>query len=484
MQIFKNLMQQTFIYGIASVLPRVLSFLLVVVHTRYLQSPIIYGRVTIIFSWIIFLNVILSYGMETAFFRFLSDPKYRKEVTSTAALSLLATTSVLIAGFYASQSFLSTLLGVETQFINLMLLVLGLDALAIIPFAQLRAEKKALRFAYIKSANVICNVGLNIFFLILLPQHFKTAPWAQWMYRPNFAVQYIFIANIAASAFTLLLLLPFYWKLSYRFHKELWVKMIRYGLPILVSGLAFAINEHFDKIILERILQGKAGLFASGTYAACYKLGLFMTLFTMAFKLGVEPFFFSQAKSKNAETIYARITEYFVLFGVFILITVITFIDLLKSILIQNKTYWEAIGVIPFILLANLCLGIYHNLSVWYKINDKTIYGAYFSIAGAFITLLLNFVLIPRYTYMGSAIATCAAYGLMMLLSWYFGQKNYPIPYNLRKIGTYLLSAIGLVVLIFYVFERNYWFSIPIWLCYTLILLVTERKNLMQLWNN
>jgi O-antigen/teichoic acid export membrane protein len=276
-------------------------------------------------------------------------------------------------------------------------------------------------------------------------------------------------------------MLPFYLKINYQFDKTLWKKMIVYGTPILISGLAFAINEHFDKILLERILGSERGLFDSGAYSACYKLALFMTLFATAFRMGIEPFFFSHADSKNAPKTYATITQYFVIFGSLILIIVITFSEFLKEFMIKNSEYWEAMVVVPIILLANLCLGIYHNLSVWYKITDRTRFGAYISIAGAILTLVLNFVLIPKYSYLGSAIATLVAYGVMMILSWYYGKKYYPIPYNLKKIGMYLVLSIGFSVLSFYVFDSNYMISIPLLFGFLVILYASEKKELKQI---
>ncbi len=481
MSIFQKLFKQTFIYGLATVLPRMLSFLLVIVHTKYLDGPVSYGRVTILFSWIIVFNVILAYGMETSFFRFLNLHQYKDKVTGTSAISIVVSTLIFGIFAFTGQDFISSLIGVEKEFLIYVILILILDALVIIPFASLRAQERPIRYSVIKITNVIIYASLNVFFLIFLPDLSKEIKWLQTIYIENFEVQYIFMSLVAASGATLLLMLPFYFTVTYRFDKELWRKMIMYGTPILISGLAFAINEHFDKILLEWMLGEEQGLFDSGAYAACYKLALFMTLFATAFRMGIEPFFFSHAKEKNAPKTYAMITQYFVIFGAFILIVVITFSDFLKEFMIKNPEYWEAMVVVPIILLANLCLGIYHNLSVWYKITDKTKFGAYISIVGATITLVLNFVLIPKYSYLGSAIATLVAYGTMMLLSWYFGRKYYPIPYNLKKIGMYLTLSIGFSILSFYIFDSNYMISIPLLLVFLVILYASERKELKQI---
>ncbi len=481
MSVFQKLFKQTFIYGLATVLPRMLSFLLVIVHTKYLEGPLSYGRVTILFSWIIVFNVILAYGMETSFFRFLNQNRYKNKVASTSAISIVVTTMIFGVLAFFGQDPISSLIGVEKEFLRYVILILVLDALVIIPFADLRAKERPIKYSVIKIVNVIIYAGLNVFFLIFLPELSEKVRWLKPIYFENFEIQYVFLSLVVASGVTLVLMLPFYFKIQYKFDKELWQKMMIYGAPILISGLAFAINEHFDKILLEWILGGEEGLFDSGAYAACYKLALFMTLFATAFRLGIEPFFFSHATDKNAPKTYAAITQYFVVLGSVILLGVITFSDFLKEFMIKSPEYWEAMTVVPIILLANLCLGIYHNLSVWYKITDKTKFGAYISIVGAIITLALNFLLIPKYSYLGSAIATLAAYSIMMLLSWYFGRKYYPIPYNLKKITMYLILSISFSILSFYVFESNYLISIPLLLLFLVILYASEKRELKQI---
>ncbi len=457
------------------------SFLLVLVHTKYLDGPVAYGRVAILFSWIIFFNVILAYGMETSFFRFLNQDRYKNKVTSTSAVSIVFTTLIFGVLAFLWQGEIASLIRIDEEFLTYVILILILDALVIIPFANMRAQERPVRYAVVKIINVIINASLNVFFLIFLSGLSEKIEWLELIYIEDFKIQYIFISNVIASAVTLLLMLPFYLKINYKFDKRLWQKMMMYGSPILVSGLAFAINEHFDKILLEWMLSGEKGLFDSGAYAACYKLALFMTLFATAFRLGIEPFFFSHAADKNAPKTYAMITKYFVMLGSVILLVVITFSEFLKEFMIKNPEYWEAMTIVPIILLANLCLGIYHNLSVWYKVTDRTKFGAYISIVGALITLTLNLWLIPKYSYVGSAIATLIAYGSMMVLSWYFGRKYYPIPYNLKKIGAYLTISIGFSIVSFYVFDSNYLISIPLLVLFLVILYAFEKKELKQI---
>lgn len=256
---------------------------------------------------------------------------------------------------------------------------------------------------------------------------------------------------------------------------------MKYAFPILIAGIAFSVNESFDRILLDMLLPEKIAKTQIGMYAACYKLALFMMLFATAYRLGIEPFFFSQAKSQNAPKNYAKILEYFVIFGAVILLAVVVFADVLKLIFIPNEAYWEAMWIVPVILLAYFCLGIYHNLSVWYKITDRTKFGAYISLFGAMITLGLNFWLIPMIGYKGSAIATLIAYALMMFLSYYFGKKYYPIPYNIKKIISYLLSSVLFSAISFYRFRANYYVGISMLIVFLGIVYFSERPTIKQL---
>jgi O-antigen/teichoic acid export membrane protein len=277
---------------------------------------------------------------------------------------------------------------------------------------------------------------------------------------------------------TFVVLSPNYLSLNRKFDRVLWKKMMQYGLPILVAGIAFAINEHFDKILLGYWLPENSAKSEIGAYSACYKLGLFMVLFATAFRLGIEPFFFSHSNNENAPQTYAVITKYFVIMGSLILLAVIVFADVLKFLLLDNKSYWEAMKVVPLIILANFFLGIYNNLSVWYKLTDKTKMGAYISIVGAVLTLLLNYLLIPKYSYYGSAIATISAYGSMMLISYLLGNKYYPIPYDMNKIGGYLGLSILFSVISFYGFRENYFVGIPLLIGFMYFIYHNEKDTL------
>ena len=474
MSLYKSLFKQTAIYGIATVLPRMLSFLLVRLHTDIME-PANYGEITTLMAYMVFLNVLLSYGMETSFFRFYNKETDKNSVVETSTLSVFWTSLVFLVIALFAREIIATLLQVKVDYVIYAIWILVLDALSTIPFAKLRAFQRPKLFAIIKFLNVGLNLGLNFFFLYFLPKIVTANPDSilASFYVENFQIGYVLLANVFASLATLLCFLPDYIKLKWIFNKVLWIQMLKYGYPILIAGLAFGINEHLDKILLDIFNVSKADI---GAYGACYKLGLFMVLFRTAYTLGIEPFFFSHASNENAKETYATITKYFVIFGSLMTLGVIVFADVLKIVMIRDSSYWNAMGVVPLIILANFFLGIYTNLSVWYKLTNQTHIGAYISIVGAIITLALNYLLIPTMSYYGSAIATIAAYGTMMLISYILGNKYYPIPYDMKKIGAYLGISILFSTVYFYLFRENYFVGVPMLLVFTYFIYYNEKE--------
>ncbi len=452
----KKLFKQTAIYGLATVLPRMLSFILVPLYTS-VMPPGTYGEVVIIFAWFAIFNVVLAYGMETAFFRFYNGSDAKSTVVSTSLVSLLVSTLLFVLAAFIFKEQLATVTVIPKNYLNYVILILALDALVVVPFAWLRANEKPMRYAVIKILNVVINLGLNLFFLLLLPKIISENGEGvlDWMFREDFEISYIFISNLVASGLTLLLMLGLYFKTNYTFDLDLWKRMMRYAWPVLLAGVAFTINEVSNRILLDELLPAETARSEVGKYAACLKLALFMTLFATAFRMGIEPFFFSHAKTEQPQKAYALITNYFVILGSLILLAVVVYADVLKVLFVRDEAYWSAMEIVPIIVLASFCLGIYHNLSVWYKITDRTKYGAYISSVGAVLTLVINLVLIPVIGYMAAAIGTLVAYATMMCLSYYFGKKHYPIPYNMRKIAFYGGTSILFSALSFYVFERS-----------------------------
>ncbi len=456
MNLLKKLFKQTAIYGLATVLPRMLSFILVPIYTA-VMAPGAYGVVTKIFAWFAIFNVVLAYGMETGFFRFYSKEGDKDTVVSTSLISILGSTALFVVGALLFQGSIAKLWNIDDSYITYVIFIIALDALVLIPFAWLRANEKPMKYAIVKISNVAINLGLNIFFLIGLPEIVSANPDSIFstLYKANFQIAYIFIANLIASGITLLLMLPVYLRSRYVFNLGLWKRMLKYATPVLIAGIAYTINEVFDRILLGELLPGDIADTEIGKYSACYKLALFMTLFATAFRMGIEPFFFSHAGTENPQKAYAQITNYFVILGSVILLAVVVFADVLKVLFVRDEAYWDAMNIVPLIVLASFFLGIYHNLSVWYKVTDKTRYGAFISVFGAIITIGINLAFIPTLGYVASAVATVAAYGSMMLLSYYLGKSRYPIPYNLRKIVFYLSISIIFSTLSFYIFNRN-----------------------------
>lgn len=455
------------------------SFILTPLYTGVMDNAK-YADVSIIFSWLVFFNVILAYGMETAFFRFYNSSD-KKQVVSTTTISLFWSSLAFLSMALLCRNFLADAIEIDTEYVTYTIWVLALDALVIVPFSKLRAEGRPMVYAAIKIGNVAFNLLLNLFFLLWLPRLAAGYPnsFIATLYIKDFEVGYVFVANVMASLATLLVLLPHYIKLSWHFNSTLWKSMMRYALPVMVAGIAFAINETFDRPLLKFMNVNPNDI---GAYAACYRLALFMTLFTTAFRLGIEPFFFSQAGSTNAPQTYATVTKYFVIFGSVILLGVVAFADLLKLILLRDASFWKAMNVVPLIILANFFLGIYTNLSVWYKLSDKTKMGAYISIIGAVVTLLFNFALIPVWGYMGSAVATVAAYGTMMAVSYYIGAKYYPIPYDVKKMGLYISLSVALSCISFYipVLRHTYVFGIAALIGFIVLIYRNEKQVLLK----
>lgn len=483
MSAFQKLFKQTFIYGLATVLPRMLSFLLVPLYTTegVLTSVAEYGKVSVIFSYFVLFNVVLAYGMETAFFRFFNKEEDKNQVIGTSAVSIIISSFAFFIAALIFQNQIASFIDIDVKYINLVIWILLLDALVVIPFAWLRAKEKPKRYAIIKILNVAINLGMNLFFLLALKDLASNNSLFESIYKPDFQISYIFIANLIASAVTLALMMPFYSKIKYVFNTQLWKTMFRYAFPVLIAGVAFSINETFDRILLKGLLPADVAETDIGMYSACYKIALFMTLFATAYRLGIEPYFFSHSKTENPQKNYAKILEFFVALGSIILLFVVVFADVLKPYIVRSEAYWEAMWIVPIVLLANFCLGIYHNLSVWYKITDRTKFGAYISVFGAIITLAINIFFIKTYSYKASAIATLVAYSGMMLLSYYFGKKYYPIPYNLNKIGTYLGLSIVFSVVSFYYLRENYVITIPMLLVFIAMVFLLEKKELKQL---
>jgi len=477
----KRFFKDTIIYGIAAVLPRVINFLLVKVHTDALPTNN-YAENTNFYIWIALFAVLLTFGMETAFFRFYNAEKKKDSIVSTAFISVLTSAIIFLIIAFIFSDFFIKLFDFTTNPLQFKLFVgiLAIDTIAVIPFAYLRASNRPLRYTAIKLINVGVIVLINLLFLKFIPsfvEQGKNLPKIlNETYNSTPLVNFIFIANSVGSAISLVLLLPYVLKFKWSFNNVLFKKMIAYSWPIAIAGIAYVINENLDKILIGKMIDKNA----MGIYSACYKLAIFMNLYIMAFRLGAEPFFFNHSGEKTAKATYAKILNYFIIVGALVFVGIVIFIDLLKRPFI-NEAYWDAIIIVPIVLLANLFLGIYHNLAIWYKLTDKTRFAMYFSILGAIITILVNIIFIPIFGFIASAWATLIAYASMMLVSYFIGKKYYPVPYNLKKSGSYLAASIIIAFISFNYFRENYVISVGLVVAFAFLIYFNEKKEILAL---
>jgi len=463
---------------VAAVLPKAINVLLVKLHTSKL-TPSEYSVNTSFYVWAAYFNIVLTYGMETAFFRFFNSEKEKGKVISTAFISILTTSIFALVTLLFFKESISTALGFSNPlYFSLLVWISILDTLIVIPFAYLRVNGLSKKYTLFRLLNITIYTLFNLYFLWYLPQqNLNTHAVFSNIYDPLFKEGYIFIANVIASAITFICVLPIIYKFKISFDTSIFKKMLKYSWPILVAGIAYTTNENLDKLILEEWL----GRDIMGTYAGAYKIGVIMSLFIMAFRLGAEPFFFNQANKKNAPTTYAIILKWFVIIGALFVVFIVGYVDFIASIFLGDKAYYEALSIVPIILIANLFLGIYNNLSIWYKLTDKTKYGMYISILGASITITLLYLLIPKIGFIGAAWATAAAYGSMLLVSYFLGRKHYPVPYQVKRIGTYLLVCIGLSAVSFLHFKGNILINTAFLILFVLLIYFLEQKELKRI---
>ena len=451
MSTIRKLAGQTAIYGLSTIVARLLNYFLVPLYT-YNFSTGEYGVVTEIYAYISFLIIVVTYGMETALFNFSITESNKAKVYSTALISLLVSTILFIGVTTAFVHPLSTLINHPNHpdYILYALLIIGVDAFTSIPFAKLREQNKAVRFALVKVINILVNIALNIFFIAICKNAYahpgaRCYNLAQHVYNPAIGVGYVFISNLVASIVVLLLLFPEIIRVKYSFDYKLWKRMMVYALPLLLAGLAGMTNETMDRILLKYLLPSNIAESEVGIYGACYKISILMTIFIQTFRYAAEPFFFSNAKEKNSKQLYAEVMKYFIITCSFIFLATLMNLSWIQYFV--GKEFRSGLGVVKILMLANLCLGVFFNLSIWYKLTGQTRFGAYLTGMGAVITLVLNFALIPIMGYMGSAWATLACYATMMVVSYFMGNKHYPIPYNLTRILGYLTLSLTLYFL-------------------------------------
>ena len=494
MSSIKKLAGQTMWYGLSSIAARFISYLLTPYLTLKLTDAA-YGEQAIVYAFIPFLNVIVTHGMETAYFRFGSKENEEK-IYHTSSFSMIIVTALVVSCLLIWGAPIASLLQISLhpEYIKLVAWVVALDALTAIPFSKLRLEGRPKKYAFIKVGGILINIIATYAFISILPEYataHKGSFIAGW-YVKGFEVGYILIANILQNVFVLVLLQKEIRALRFNIDFKLWRQMMLYALPLILVGFGGMINETMDRIMLGWWANGgspEANKALVGTYSACYKLAILITISIQAFRMGAEPFFFKQAASDNAQKTYARVMKFFVITLCIMFLGVVLYIDIWK-LFIRNPNMYAGLKVVPILLIANMFLGVYYNLSIWYKLSNKTMAGAWITLLGAVITIGINFLLIPRYGYMASAWATFFCYGTMMIVSYKWGQKVYFIPYATKKLIAYfvitlLLYSINLFIL--WVSSNkafNYLFASILLLGFIGFVIKIEKKELKSIFNN
>lgn len=453
----KSLAGQTIYYGFSNIASKLLTYFLTPLYLE-LMTQASYGEMSTVYAYVPFMNIILTYGMETAFFRF-AKKENSQTVLSTSTISLLFSTisfTILLLLFRGPivDSYIGELGGLNGHpgFFTYLVLIMAFDALTAIPFAQLRLENKPVRYAVIRLAGILTTIGFNVLFLVVVPKMY--AAGHTWLpnIRPGNQLGYIYLSNMLGSGITFLLFIPQIIRIRWQFDTAMWKQMLNYAVPLIFFGMAGMVNETFDRAwFLPQFLPGnnmtdKKELI--GIYAANYKLAILITMFIQAFKLGAEPFFFKQAEGKDPQKMYARIMKLFVVLLCMMFLFVSLYLNVWKTFL-RRPEYYDGMKIVPILLLANMFLGIYYNLTIWFKLTDRTKTGAMITIVTAVMAFLLNWWWIPVMGYFGAALATMACYFIQMTICYVLGQKYYPVPYHLPRIVTYMVTA----VLTFYLYD-------------------------------
>ena len=459
----KALAKDTAIYGLSSIVGRFLNYLLVPLYTATLSAASGgYGVITNVYAYTALLLVILTYGMETTFFRFANkegeDPR---RVYSTALMAVGFTSLVFIVLVLTFISPISAAMGYaeHPSYVWVMAVTVALDAFQCIPFAYLRYKKRPVKFAALKLANIVMSIALNLVFFLALPAWYESTGgdgFVSKIYSPEVGVGYAFYINLFCSGALMFLLVKELTGFKYVFDRALMRRMLSYSWPILVLGIAGILNQTADKILFPYIYKGADAHAQLGIYGAASKIAMIMAMITQAFRYAYEPFVFGKAKDKDNRETYAKAMKYFVIFTLLAFLAVIGYMDILKHLI--GSDYWEGLKIVPIVMAAEIIMGVYFNLSFWYKLIDKTIWGAWFSGAGCLVLVIVNVVFVPRYGYMACAWAGFAGYGTAMLLSYFVGQKHYPINYPVKDMALYVVVAVVLCLAM-----RCANSSLPVW---------------------
>ena len=489
----KKLAGQTLWYGTSSIFARFLYYMLTPYLTAKFQGTSAYGEMSLVYALIPFLNTVFIFGFETAYFRYIQRNEFKEDVYSILSTSIISSTTVLTVLTLIWNKSIASFIGISDhpEYISLSAFIIAFDTLSALPFARLRHENRPRKFAFIRIAGILINISIVYFFLSVCPALLKKNPNSVWLllYSKNFGVGYVLIANMVQSLFQLLVLwksfFDFKWKMVY----PKWKEFIVYSLPLTVAGFAGMVNETFDRVMLRwwaPVASPEIAKYEVGTYSACYKLSILITLFIQAFRMGAEPFFFRQFALEDAPKVYARVMKFFVITICMMFLVVALYLDVWKEF-IRDEKMWSGLRVVPVLLFANMFLGIYINLSIWYKLSGRTSAGAYITVIGALITVVINYLFIPKFSYMACAWATCICYGTMMVISYVWGQRNYRIPYAWKKLVAYLFIVCALYFVHHFLTQAwdNIWFYYILSTILTggflLFILLIEKKEFIRL---
>ena len=448
---------QTLVYGLGTIVPRFLNYAVLTPFYTWIFNKAEYGIITELYAYMVFMLIVLTYGMETAFFRFAQKNSDTKKVFSTALLSIMASSLIFLLFFNLFINEVAIVLKYEDQklYLRLFAIILATDAITAIPFAKLRRENKALKFSIVKIVNVLVTIGLVLLFLSVEPALRENGRSILGkLYNPDFRVGYVFLANAIGSMTMLVLLFKEILSIHLSFNTIMWRRMIKYSLPLLISGLGGSINDALDKMILRRIIDNENPLEVLGEYGASYKIAVLMALFIQMYRYAMEPYFFSKADKKDAREVYAYVMKYFVIYALILYLFINLYISGFKFI-IAGSHLRGGLAIVPIVSMGYLLFGIFVNLSIWYKVKDLTKYGALLTIGGAVVTVLINIILVPVYGYMASAWAHIACYSVMIAGSYYLSRKHFPIDYQVGRILFYIITAVVIVVFVSYINYNN-----------------------------
>lgn len=494
MSSIKKLAGQTLWYGVPTIAGRFLGYLMNLSLPLIFAQPAVTADLTQVYAMIPFLNVLFTYGLETAYFRF-SQEVDSKKLYNTLSVSLLCTTLFFTGLLFHFKDYLASWANLEThpEYIDWMAGIIFFDALCTLAFARLRQENRPRRYAFARLAGVVMNIGVVILFLGIIPKYVKSNPLSFWgsFYHKDIGIGYYLIGNLAGSILTFLLLRKEFLRIRFQFDLALWKKIMHYSYPLIIVGMGGMVNDMLSRLIYQHIvdLPEQAAKHELGIFGNIYRLAVLITILIQAFRMAAEPFFFNRSKEENAQNIYARVMKFFVLACCFMFLLISLYIDVFAWFFqaIQKPLWVEGLHVVPLLALGNIFLGIYYNLSIWYKLTNKNMLGAYITLGGAAITIALNLLLIPTLHYLGAAIATFCCYLFMMIASYRLGQKYYPVPYATKKLIAYLALTVLLYGVhrgLIYLWDDR-WFNLGsatfLLLLFTFFVSKIERKELERL---